>query len=118
LRDPLLGRALGLLHDAPGRRWTVESLAQAAATSRSRLAERFSSVLGEPPMQYLTRWRMLLAARRLRESRASVAAIAEQVGYESTSAFQRVFSRHMGISPARWRRDVAPADAATTPLFP
>ena len=104
LRDPLVGRALGLLHEAPARRWTVESLAQATATSRSRLADRFSSVLGEPPMQYLTRWRMLLAARHLRESRASIASIAEMVGYESSSAFQRVFTRHMGATPAGWRR--------------
>lgn len=104
LRDPLVGRALALLHDAPQRRWTVDDLAQAAATSRSRLAERFKDVLGEPPMQYLARWRMLLAARRLRECRDSVATVAEAVGYDSPAAFQRGFARYMGTTPAQWRR--------------
>ncbi len=106
LRDPLVGRALALLHENPQRRWTVDELAQAAATSRSRLAERFKDVLGEPPMQYLTRWRMLLAARRLRECRDSVATVAETVGYDSPAAFQRGFARYMGTTPAQWRRSV------------
>lgn len=104
LRDPLVGRVLALLHEAPQQRWTVEALAQAAATSRSRLAERFKDVLGEPPMQYLARWRMLLAARRLREGRDSIAAVAEAVGYDSPAAFQRGFARYMGTTPAQWRR--------------
>ncbi|MCL1633059.1 AraC family transcriptional regulator [Luteimonas sp. SX5] len=106
LRDPLVGRALALLHETPQRRWTVDELAQAAATSRSRLAERFKDVLGEPPMQYLARWRMLLAARRLREGRDSVATVAEAVGYDSPAAFQRGFARYMGTTPAQWRRGV------------
>ena len=110
LRDPLVGRALALLHAAPEKRWTVDELAHAAATSRSRLADRFTQVLGEPPMQYLARWRMLLAARRLRESRGSIAAIAEAVGYESPAAFQRGFARHMGATPAQWRRRHAAAN--------
>lgn len=104
LRDPLVGRVLSLLHESPAQRWTVETLAQAAASSRSRLAGRFKDVLGEPPMQYLARWRMLLAARRLRESRDSIATIAEAVGYDSPAAFQRGFARHMGSTPAQWRR--------------
>lgn len=110
LRDPLVGRALTLLHEAPQKCWTVDALAQAAATSRSRLAERFKDVLGEPPMQYLARWRMLLAARRLRECRDSIAAVAEAVGYDSPSAFQRGFARHMGMTPAQWRRGGAVAE--------
>ncbi|TWI05033.1 AraC-like DNA-binding protein [Luteimonas cucumeris] len=104
LRDPLVGRALALLHETPQRCWTVDALAHAAATSRSRLAARFKEVLGEPPMQYLARWRMLLAARRLREGRESIATVAEAVGYDSPSAFQRGFARHMGMTPAQWRR--------------
>ena len=103
LRDPLVGRALVLLHDAPQRAWDVETLAHETASSRSHLAERFKQVLGEPPMQYLSRWRMLLATRRLRESRDSIAAVAEAVGYESPAAFQRAFKRHLGVTPARWR---------------
>jgi AraC-like DNA-binding protein len=104
LRDPLVGRALVLLHQAPERDWSVESLAHEIAASRSLLAGRFKAVLGEPPMQYLTRWRLLLAARRLRDSRASVAAVAEAVGYESPAAFQRAFKRELGATPAQWRR--------------
>lgn len=110
LRDPLVGRALALLHEAPQRRWTVDELAQAAATSRSRLAERFKDVLGEPPMQYLARWRMLLAGRRLREGRDSIATVAEAVGYDSPAAFQRGFARLMGMTPAQWRRGVVEAE--------
>jgi len=105
LRDPLVGRALALLHGAPQRPWTVDELARDLATSRSRLAERFKQTVGEPPMQYLSRWRILLAARRLRECRDSVAMVAESVGYDSPAAFQRSFKRCMGTTPARWRHD-------------
>jgi AraC-like DNA-binding protein len=108
VRDPLVGRAMALLHAAPQRPWNVELLAREAATSRSSLAERFKQVLGEPPMQYLTRWRMLLAARRLCESRGSIAAIAEAMGYDSPAAFQRAFKRQMGATPAQWRRHGEP----------
>lgn len=104
LRDPLVGRALALLHAQPQRAWDVDSLAHEVAASRSHLAERFRRVLGEPPMQYLARWRMLLASRRLCESRESVAAVAEAVGYESPAAFQRAFKREMGMTPAQLRR--------------
>jgi AraC-like DNA-binding protein len=108
VRDPLVGRALALLHAAPQHPWNVELLARKAATSRSSLAERFKQVLGEPPMQYLTRWRMLLAARRLRESRDSIETIAEAMGYDSPAAFQRAFKRKMGATPAQWRRHGKP----------
>lgn len=104
LRDPLVGRTLVLLHESPQRAWNVEMLAHEAATSRSHLAERFRQVLGEPPMHYLTRWRMLLAARRLREGRDSIATVAEAVGYESPAAFQRAFKRELGMTPAQARR--------------
>lgn len=104
LRDPLVGRALALLHAMPQRAWDVDSLAHDVAASRSHLAGRFRQVLGEPPMQYLARWRMLLASRRLCESRESVAAVAEAVGYESPAAFQRAFKRETGMTPAQLRR--------------
>lgn len=110
LRDPVVGRAMALLHADPARRWTVDALAGACASSRSSLASRFARTIGEPPMQYLQRWRMLLAARRLRDGDASIVRIAESVGYDSQPAFQRCFKRHLGATPAAWRRRVA-ADA-------
>ncbi|MGH8234980.1 MAG: cupin domain-containing protein, partial [Rhodanobacteraceae bacterium] len=107
LRDPLVGRAMHALHQAPCRRWSVDDLANATASSRSVLAERFREVIGEPPMHYLTRLRMQLAARRLGESRQSVASVANEVGYESSAAFQRAFKRCFGTPPATWRRHAA-----------
>lgn len=104
LRDPLVGRALQALHHEPCRHWSVDELALAIASSRSTLAERFRAVIGEPPMHYLTRLRMQLATRRLDESRHSVARIADEVGYESSAAFQRAFKRCFGVPPATWRR--------------
>ena len=93
---------LQLLHEEPARAWTVDSLAKHAAISRSGLATRFSHLLGEPPMHYLSRWRIHLAARFLQEKGESVAAAAAWVGYESESAFNRAFKRQMGQSPAAW----------------
>ena len=104
LSDPQVGRALALLHADPGRKWMVDELGRAAGLSRSALAERFALLLGEPPMQYLTRWRLALAARELREGRDSIARIAERVGYESEAAFNRAFKREFTIPPATWRR--------------
>lgn len=104
VRDPVVGCAMGLLHATPERQWTVPALAQASASSRSVLSERFNTLLGEPPMHYLTRWRMHLAARRLRDSRDSIETIAEALGYQSPAAFQRAFKRQMGATPAQWRR--------------
>ncbi|MBL8861179.1 MAG: AraC family transcriptional regulator [Planctomycetes bacterium] len=103
LRDEIVGRALALLHERPARAWTLEELALRAGTSRSVLAERFARLLGEPPMQYLTRWRMQLAAHRLASSSAKVAAVAREVGYESEAAFSRAFKREVGLAPAAWR---------------
>ncbi|HET6725438.1 MAG TPA: AraC family transcriptional regulator [Gammaproteobacteria bacterium] len=104
LRDPVIGRALALMHEQPQHSWTVAELAEEVAVSRSALAARFSAMLGEPPMRYLARWRLLLAARQLHDSRRSVAAIAESIGYESPAAFQRAFKRVHGETPAACRK--------------
>jgi AraC-like DNA-binding protein len=82
----------------------VDDLGRDVGLSRSALAERFALLIGEPPMQYLTRWRLALAARGLKESRDSILRIAEQVGYDSEAAFNRAFKREFGMPPATWRR--------------
>ncbi len=104
LRDPALARALAAMHSRPAHAWTVEELAKQACLSRSAFADRFTSVAGLPPMSYLTRWRMLLARQRLRESADTIAQIAASVGYESESTFSRAFRREMGCAPGAWRR--------------
>jgi AraC-like DNA-binding protein len=104
VRDPHVGRALSLLHAAPAKAWTVDELARAVALSRSALAERFVALVGEPPMQYLTRWRLALAAQALRADGAAIARIAAGCGYESEAAFNRAFKREFGLPPAAWRR--------------
>lgn len=103
LRDPVVGKALVLLHSRPGDPWTVPELARRAAASRSLLAERFTRALGVSPMRYLMQWRLQLAAELLRSSRIGLAPLAERVGYESEAAFSRAFKRHLGLSPAAWR---------------
>jgi AraC-like DNA-binding protein len=103
LNDPIVGRALKLLHAAPARRWTAEDLAREAGSSRTVLAERFNALLGKPPIEYVTSWRIQLAAERLRGSQESVASIAADVGYESEAAFSRAFKRVTGMTPGRWR---------------
>lgn len=108
VRDAHVGRALALLHADPGRPWTVDTLAQAAALSRSALAERFNALVGESPIQYLTRWRLALAARALRSGNDAVSRIAERSGYESEAAFNRAFKREFGVPPATWRRSSSP----------
>lgn len=105
LRDPIVGRALGLLHSSYRQRWTAESLAEAVNLSRSAFAERFTCAIGRPPMQYLTEWRLLRASRLLRESPRPVCQVAVEVGYESEAAFSRAFKRHFGASPSVWRRE-------------
>jgi AraC-like DNA-binding protein len=104
LRDRFVGRALTLLHAEPGRDWTIEGLAEAVGLSRSALHERFVALIGQPPIQYLTQWRMQLGAKLLRETHATVASIALDVGYDSEAAFTRAFKRSVGEPPARWRR--------------
>ena len=103
LRDPAVGRAVALLHDNPARGWTIEELARETGVSRSVLAARFMRLIGCPPMQYLTRWRVQLASRLLADGPDKVATIAREVGYESEAAFSRGFKRLTGVSPARWR---------------
>jgi len=103
LRDPHIGRALAVLHARPTEAWTAESIAGEVGMSRSVFAERFSSLVGQGPMQYLAMWRMQLAAQYLREGRGSLAQIGAAIGYDSESAFSRAFKREFGISPSRWR---------------
>lgn len=103
LRDPVVGRALLLLHAHPARDWTLASLAREAGVSRTRLAERFAATAGQPPMQYLKQWRMQLAAGLLADGATSVAGVALRVGYGSEAAFSRAFKRAAGVSPSKWR---------------
>jgi AraC-like DNA-binding protein len=106
LRDRYVGRTLAILHDRPAQPWTVDELASKVGLSRSALGQRFVALIGKPPMEYLMRWRILLAAKHLRESRAPVIRIATDVGYESEAAFNRAFKRELGVPPAAWRRAV------------
>lgn len=103
VRDPVVGQALRLLHAHPERPWSVEELAQAAAVSRSTLAQRFLDMIGDSPMHYLAQWRIHLAKQLLRQSTLSMGEIARRVGYESEVAFNRAFRRHVGQPPATWR---------------
>lgn len=104
LRDPVVGRALALLHGDKAHRWTVTTLARECGASRSALADRFTTLVGESPIRYLARQRLRIAAERLRQSDEAVAAIALDVGYESEAAFSRAFKREFGKPPAAWRR--------------
>ncbi len=104
-RDPLVGRSLAILHARVRDQWTISTLAQEVGASRSALADRFSRFLGMPPLSYLTRWRMQLAARALSSSSKPTASIATDVGYESEAAFSRAFKREYSIPPARYRRE-------------
>jgi AraC-like DNA-binding protein len=104
LRDPAIGRALALLHTKYTQDWTADELASAVNLSRSAFAERFTALIGVPPMRYLTNWRMQIAASRLRDTRQTIAQIAFDVGYESEAAFTRAFRRELGEPPATWRK--------------
>ena len=103
LRDQSISAALGLIHESPHHKWTVNALAKAVALSRSAFAARFTALVGEPPLTYLTRWRMLRATRLLKNE-VSIATIADLLGYESEAAFRKAFKREMGIPPAHYRR--------------
>ena len=107
LGDRYVGRTLALLHEQPAYPWTVEALATKVGLSRSALGQRFNALIGAPPMQYLTRWRISLAAAQLRESNVSIIRVATQVGYESEAAFNRAFKREFGLPPATWRKRAA-----------
>src|SRR5690606_31159543 len=104
LRDPGVGRALAALHDRPAEAWTLQRLAREAGVPRPTLAARFARLVGVPPMRYLARWRMQLAARLLSDGTATIGEIAGRVGYESEAAFSRSFKRTAGRAPATWRR--------------
>lgn len=104
LAEPQIGAALSLVHQRPEQSWTVASLAQRVGMSRSAFASRFTRLVGEPPLHYVTRWRMQKAAGLLREGRSTLAEIAEQVGYESETAFSKAFKRAVGSSPGAYRR--------------
>jgi AraC-like DNA-binding protein len=112
VRDPQVGAALRLLHGRPGEPWTLERLAREVAMSRSSFAERFAAYVGVPPMQYLGRWRLQLAARMLTSDVVSVGQAASAVGYQSEAAFNRAFKRQVGETPGAWRRG---RRAATSP---
>jgi AraC-like DNA-binding protein len=103
LRDPGVGRALALLHERPAYPWTLEQLAAQSRMSRSVLAERFTRLVGQPPMQYLAHWRIQAAARLLADGAAKVSAVGIEVGYASEAAFSRTFKKVAGVSPAAWR---------------
>ena len=104
LRDEVVGRVLTLIHGRPGHPWTLPELAREASSSRTNLAQRFASFVGEPPMQYLARWRMQVAATLLSESGAKVAAVGAEVGYDSEAAFSRAFKKAVGFAPGAWRQ--------------
>jgi AraC-like DNA-binding protein len=103
LRDPMIGRALAMIHARPGDDWSVERLSRGVAMSASRFAARFSAALGDSPMAYVTKWRMNVAGRLLQETRQGIGEIAAEVGYENVAAFHRAFKRHIGLPPAAWR---------------
>lgn len=105
MRDPAIGKALALMHGQPRHPWTADELAAAVAMSRTSFTDRFTSLVGLPPMRYLTAWRMQLAQQRLLEDTQSVAQIAYDVGYEAEAAFTRAFKREFGQPPATWRKD-------------
>ena len=116
LRDPYVGRALTLMHARPAHAWTVEELGRRVALSRSALAARFANVLGQSPMNYLSTWRMHLAAHMLGMSGQTIAAITEQIGYDSEPAFYRAFKRAFGMPPASFRHERARATSAPAGL--
>jgi AraC-like DNA-binding protein len=105
LRDPVVARAMHTIHERPAEPWTIESLAREVSVSRATLARRFAHLVGETPPEYLTRWRMDLAAQRLRDTDDTVAAVATAVGYRSEYSFSRAFTRNRGLAPGRYRRD-------------
>ena len=112
MRDRFVGRALAHLHERPEHAWTVDELAAAVGLSRSALSQRFTELIGQAPIQYLTRWRLTIAAQRLRNETASLSRIAADGGYESEQAFNRAFKRSFGSTPAAWRREARGAATA------
>ncbi|WP_331750505.1 MULTISPECIES: AraC family transcriptional regulator [unclassified Streptomyces] len=109
LGDKAVAPALSAIHDDPSVQWTVESLAERAGLSRAAFARRFASLVGEPPMAYLTRWRMTTAARLLRESNAPLTTVAARTGYGSEFSFAKAFKREYGLAPGGYRRQTRAA---------
>src|SRR3954452_7837746 len=101
--DPQVGRALAAIHHNITSPWSADSLAKEVSMSRSAFVDRFTTLIGMPPIRYLTIWRLQTAKRNLRESRKTIAQLAQEVGYGSDEAFSRAFKREFGLSPARWR---------------
>jgi len=109
VKDPQVGRALALIHHKLAEPWSAQALASEVALSRSAFVERFTSLVGMPPIRYLTAWRLQTAKRALRETGQTVAQVSYAVGYESEEAFSRAFKREFGLPPARWRGQHAAA---------
>jgi AraC-like DNA-binding protein len=116
LADPQMSAAITSMHDDPGHGWTIQKLAERAGMSRSTFALKFKQTVGESPMEYLTRWRMLLAADKVANSSDSISAIARWLGYESESAFSTAFKRVMGCSPRQYGRGSKP-DSSASPSY-
>ncbi len=116
--DALIAKALTYFHESPAETWSPESLAQRLNVSRATLASRFRATVGEPPMTYLTNWRMLLASEMLADPRLTTAQIATEVGYGSPSALSTAFKRRFGVSPTRYRGRTFPTTDATADLYP
>ncbi len=108
LRDPFVGKALSLLHERPANNWTIEELAKHVGLSRSVLAERFTFLVGTPPLHYLAKWRMQIASELLSGGNVNVASVAAEIGYESEAAFSRAFKKAIGVPPSAWRRRARP----------
>ena len=108
LKDPIVGTGIRLIHESPAHPWTVAELAKKSGASRSAFADRFTELLDTSPIAYVTQWRIRLATNLLSESDAPIGAIANEVGYESESAFNRAFKREVGATPAAWRKRSIP----------
>jgi AraC-like DNA-binding protein len=113
LNDPLIGEALHLIHSRPHNPWTIESLAKAAGMSRANFSLRFKDLVGASPFQYLTQWRLFRASSLLLAKSLSISEIAEQVGYSSEASFSKAFSKHIGNSPGRFRRETLQRDTVS-----
>jgi AraC-like DNA-binding protein len=113
-KDPFVARALAQLHTAVGEIWTLDRLARQVGLSRSALCNRFTALVGEPPMHYLARWRLHVAAQRLRSTRSPLVCIAQEVGFETEEAFNRAFKRRYGKPPAAWRNHLTGQSTAMT----
>jgi AraC-like DNA-binding protein len=107
LRDQYIGQALSLMHERPAHPWGLEQLAHDVGLSRSVLAERFMHIVGQPPMQYLSQWRMQIASGLLARGSGKIAQVAAEAGYDSEAAFSRAFKKFVGVSPAEWRKQKA-----------